>query len=196
MSTWSDCKHIIGCISTNKRSNYCCFRFAGAFRLYDVDNDGYITRKEMYDIVDAIYQMVLSSLTTKWLMGRGFFSPFRRQNVLRISFFFQGQQTGQRRREHAAETSREDFRPNGQKPRRQTHSGRVQRGQQSWPQDRPSSLRLEPDPNATLASWWGPPNTTSEKKWNIIKWPLSFLPKKNILLQKMYKYFLFPEKII
>jgi len=29
-----------------------------AFRLYDVDNDGYITRKEMYDIVDAIYQMV------------------------------------------------------------------------------------------------------------------------------------------
>ena len=33
---------------------------AGAFRLYDVDNDGYITRKEMYDIVDAIYQMVVS----------------------------------------------------------------------------------------------------------------------------------------
>ena len=30
----------------------------GAFRLYDVDNDGYITRQEMYDIVDAIYQMV------------------------------------------------------------------------------------------------------------------------------------------
>merc|ERR1712088_560657 len=29
-----------------------------AFRLYDVDNDGYITRQEMYDIVDAIYQMV------------------------------------------------------------------------------------------------------------------------------------------
>ncbi|GBP97073.1 Frequenin-1 [Eumeta japonica] len=32
--------------------------FAGAFRLYDVDNDGYITRDEMYNIVDAIYQMV------------------------------------------------------------------------------------------------------------------------------------------
>ena len=32
----------------------------GAFRLYDVDNDGYITRQEMYDIVDAIYQMVVS----------------------------------------------------------------------------------------------------------------------------------------
>ena len=31
----------------------------GAFRLYDVDNDGYITRQEMYDIVDAIYQMVV-----------------------------------------------------------------------------------------------------------------------------------------
>lgn len=33
--------------------------FAGAFRLYDVDNDGYITRDEMYNIVDAIYQMVV-----------------------------------------------------------------------------------------------------------------------------------------
>ena len=33
---------------------------SGAFRLYDVDNDGYITREEMYDIVDAIYQMVVS----------------------------------------------------------------------------------------------------------------------------------------
>jgi len=29
-----------------------------AFRLYDVDNDGYITRGEMFNIVDAIYQMV------------------------------------------------------------------------------------------------------------------------------------------
>jgi EF hand. len=36
------------------------FYFSGAFRLYDVDNDGYITRQEMYDIVDAIYQMVVS----------------------------------------------------------------------------------------------------------------------------------------
>jgi Ca2+-binding EF-hand superfamily protein len=34
---------------------------AGAFRLYDVDNDGFITRDEMYNIVDAIYQMVVSS---------------------------------------------------------------------------------------------------------------------------------------
>lgn len=31
----------------------------GAFRLYDVDNDGFITRDEMYNIVDAIYQMVV-----------------------------------------------------------------------------------------------------------------------------------------
>ncbi|KAG1689645.1 Frequenin-1 [Nymphon striatum] len=29
-----------------------------AFQLYDVDNDSYITREEMYSIVDAIYQMV------------------------------------------------------------------------------------------------------------------------------------------
>jgi len=29
-----------------------------AFKLYDVDNDGYITRQEMFNIVDAIYQMV------------------------------------------------------------------------------------------------------------------------------------------
>lgn len=33
---------------------------SGAFRLYDVDNDGFITRDEMYNIVDAIYQMVVS----------------------------------------------------------------------------------------------------------------------------------------
>ncbi|XP_013792834.2 frequenin-1-like, partial [Limulus polyphemus] len=29
-----------------------------AFKLYDVDNDGSITREEMYNIVDAIYQML------------------------------------------------------------------------------------------------------------------------------------------
>ncbi|ROT67376.1 frequenin [Penaeus vannamei] len=34
------------------------FVVPGAFKLYDVDNDGYITRDEMYSIVDAIYQMV------------------------------------------------------------------------------------------------------------------------------------------
>lgn len=36
------------------------FDILGAFRLYDVDNDGFITRDEMYNIVDAIYQMVVS----------------------------------------------------------------------------------------------------------------------------------------
>ena len=34
----------------------------GAFKLYDVDNDGFITRTEMYNIVDAIYQMVVKFL--------------------------------------------------------------------------------------------------------------------------------------
>jgi len=39
--------------------------FTGAFRLYDVDNDGFITRDEMYNIVDAIYQMVVSASSSK-----------------------------------------------------------------------------------------------------------------------------------
>lgn len=36
-----------------------------AFKLYDVDNDGFITREEMYNIVDAIYQMLGSTTTEK-----------------------------------------------------------------------------------------------------------------------------------
>ena len=31
---------------------------SGAFSLYDLDNDGYVTREEMVDIVDAIYSMI------------------------------------------------------------------------------------------------------------------------------------------
>lgn len=49
--------------------------YAGAFRLYDVDNDGYITREEMYNIVDAIYQMVVSNRITD--SNRMYFHVYR-----------------------------------------------------------------------------------------------------------------------
>jgi len=35
---------------------------AGAFRLYDRDGDGYISRKDMMLVVSAIYQMIGSML--------------------------------------------------------------------------------------------------------------------------------------
>lgn len=46
--------------------------FSGAFRLYDVDNDGFITRDEMYNIVDAIYQMVVSTSPSNYFCERAF----------------------------------------------------------------------------------------------------------------------------
>ncbi len=73
---------------------------SGAFRLYDVDNDGYITREEMYDIVDAIYQMVVSMQSPTWPMRRAelshysmtameaFRSVSREHFTLWVRFFF------------------------------------------------------------------------------------------------------------
>ncbi|XP_076170987.1 frequenin-2 isoform X2 [Ptiloglossa arizonensis] len=39
-----------------------------AFRLYDVDNDGFITRAEMYNIVEAIYEMVLDPWKIRFVL--------------------------------------------------------------------------------------------------------------------------------
>lgn len=59
---FSQCSPSVRCKLTNQIFELCGgVKFIGAFRLYDVDNDGFITRDEMYNIVDAIYQMVVSS---------------------------------------------------------------------------------------------------------------------------------------
>ena len=59
--SYPQCNEEIVVLSRPKNDTFSSFFVSGAFRLYDVDNDGYITRKEMYDIVDAIYQMVVST---------------------------------------------------------------------------------------------------------------------------------------
>jgi hypothetical protein len=84
-----------------------------------VDNDGFITRDEMYNIVDAIYQMVVSIL---------------RQKMFVLILCVAGP-AAVRGREHAPEASRQDLRPDGQEPRRPPHLGGVPGGQQGGSED-------------------------------------------------------------
>lgn len=58
------------CLGLIKFLKVILFLISGAFRLYDVDNDGFITRDEMYNIVDAIYQMVVSKKEKKQIKIR------------------------------------------------------------------------------------------------------------------------------
>lgn len=98
--------------------------FVGAFRLYDVDNDGFITREEMYNIVDAIYQMVVRMQ----FVGRN--NNVCEEFKLTQNIFFIGSAATGRRRKYAAEAGGQDIRSDGQEPRRPAHLGGVPRGQQ------------------------------------------------------------------
>uniref|UniRef100_A0A663F2Y9 Neuronal calcium sensor 1 n=1 Tax=Aquila chrysaetos chrysaetos TaxID=223781 RepID=A0A663F2Y9_AQUCH len=67
-----------------------------AFKLYDLDNDGYITRNEMLDIVDAIYQMVGNTVelpeeenTPEKRVDR-IFAMMDKVRILEWFFFFPG----------------------------------------------------------------------------------------------------------
>jgi Ca2+-binding EF-hand superfamily protein len=52
--------HCEFCAHLSLKNNTLPLFFSGAFKLYDLDNDGFITRDEMYNIVDAIYKMAVS----------------------------------------------------------------------------------------------------------------------------------------
>ena len=63
--------------------------FLGAFKLYDLDNDGFITREEMLSIVRSIYKMVGSTVR----LPDDENTPEKRVNQIfqmmdKVSFFF------------------------------------------------------------------------------------------------------------
>lgn len=46
-----------------------CYLFIGSFQLYDTDNDGYVSQKDVIVIVDSLYKMVVCKLDTSPFTG-------------------------------------------------------------------------------------------------------------------------------
>jgi hypothetical protein len=66
---------------------------SGAFSLYDLDRDGFITRPEMLKIVEAIYCMVVGILFCFFIQMNCFLIPYSKnsssvKNCYRCSSYF------------------------------------------------------------------------------------------------------------